>query len=124
MAFMLIHQRVFERMIRTFERRPGFVWPPLEDRLHMRPPNFFRWVDGVGEDLRFCQDAKAAGNRVFVDTRIEIGHVGSQLIDHRAFLREIALRDSPTEQARRELNNKLGLPTMTAAAAREALGWK
>lgn len=124
MAFVLIHKRVFERMVRRYEERPDFVWPSLEERMANRPPNFFRWIDGIGEDLRFCQDAKGAGNQIYVDTRIEIGHIAETIIDHRSFLREIAVRDAETETLRRELNLKLGLPTMTATEARGALGWK
>lgn len=124
MAFLLIHRRVFERMVRVFENRPGFTWPPREERLKIRPPNFFRWTDGLGEDLRFCQEAKTAGSRIWVDTRIEIQHVGSQTIDRRSFLRELATRDPETEAARRALNDTFGLPTMTAGKAREALGWR
>jgi hypothetical protein len=120
-AFILIHRRVFERMVRVYEERPGFHWPPIEQRESMPPPNFFRWMDGVGEDLRFCQDAKAIGCRIYVDTRIEIDHVSETTINHRSFLQELATRDPEVEQARRELNDQLGLPTMTAAEARDRL---
>lgn len=120
MAFMIIHKRVFERMARHFED-PDFVWPPYEQRVRMEPPNYFRWVDGVGEDLRFCQDAKASGSRILVDTRNEIGHVGEQVINHRTFLREVAYRSAEDEATRRRLNDPLGLPTMTQEEARGAL---
>jgi hypothetical protein len=120
MAFVVIHRRVFERMVRKFEN-PTFVWPSLEERAKLQPPNFFRWVDGVGEDLRFCQDAKASGSRIFVDTRNEIGHVGETVYNYRSFLSELALRDPETEEARRLLNEQLGLDTMTAEEAREKL---
>lgn len=122
-AFILIHRRVFERMVRVYEERPDFVWPSVEDRKRMPPPNFFRWMDGFGEDLRFCQDAKAIGCRIYVDTRIEIDHGASQVVNKRSFLRELAYREPEVEVARRELNDRLGLPTMTAAEARERLGW-
>jgi hypothetical protein len=87
----------------------------------MPPPNFFRWSDGVGEDLRFCQDAKAIGCRVFVDTRIKIDHHSETTINHRSFLQELAVREPGAERARRELNDQLCLPTMTAAEARDRL---
>jgi hypothetical protein len=122
-AFILIHRRVFERMIRIYEERPDFNWPSLEERERMPPPNFFRWSDGFGEDLRFCQDAKAAGCRIYVDTRIEIDHVSSATVNQRSFLRELAMRDPVTEQARRDLNDSLGLPTMGADEARNRLKW-
>jgi hypothetical protein len=122
MAFIIIHRRVFERIVQTFEN-PDFAWPSYEERAQMRPPNFFRWMDGVGEDLRFCQDAKASGSRIFVDTRNPIGHVGEATYDYQSFLREIALREPEVEEARRRLNDQMGLETMTAAEARERLGW-
>jgi glycosyltransferase involved in cell wall biosynthesis len=121
-AFILIHRRVFERMVQFYEGRPDFTWPSLDVRTRMPPPNFFRWIDGVGEDLRFCQDAKAAGFRVFVDTRIEISHHSESIINHRSFLKEIAVRDPEVEEARRLMNDTLGLPTMTAAEAKDRLG--
>lgn len=121
-AFILIHRRVFERMVRVYEERPNFTWPSPGESSRMPPPNFFRWADGFGEDLRFCQDAKATGSRVFVDTRVEIDHTSETTINRRSFLREIAMREPDVEQARRELNDRLGLPTMSAAEAREQLG--
>lgn len=122
MAFVIIHRRVFERIVQTFQD-PAFSWPPYELRIKQHPPDYFRWTDGVGEDLRFCQDAKQSGNRIFVDTRNKIGHVGDTVFDFESFLKELALRDEDTEHARRKLNEKMGLPTMTAKEAQEALGW-
>jgi len=122
MAFMLIHKRVFERIVRVFDERPSFVWPPHEERIRTRPPEFFRWIGNVGEDLRFCQDAKASGSRIFVDTRIEIGHVGTETINRTTFLRSLATRNREAERARQQLNDRLGLPTMTADEARGANG--
>lgn len=123
LAFVIIHRRVFERMIRALDERPEFTWPSYDERIKMPPPDFFRWAGGFGEDLRFCQDAKATGSRIFVDTRIPIGHVGESVFDHNTFLREIALRDPKVEELRRKLNDDLGLPTMTADEARGRLGW-
>ena len=31
-AFVLIHRRVFERMVRVYEERPEFTWPSIDDR--------------------------------------------------------------------------------------------
>lgn len=121
LAFIIIHRRVFERMIRVMDERPTFVWPSLEERIKIRPPDFFRWTGGVGEDLRFCQDAKATGSRIMVDTRVQVDHIGEAVYNHRSFLREIAERDEATTEARRELNDKMGLPTMTAQEARDLL---
>lgn len=122
MAFVIIHRRVFERVVQKFQDA-SFAWPTYEKRIETQPPNFFRWTDGVGEDLRFCQDAKASGSRIFVDTRNRIGHVGETVFNQESFLRELAVRDKDTERARRRLNDRLGLPTMTAKEAQEALKW-
>ena len=123
LAFVIIHKRVFERIVRVKDDRPDFTWPSEFERIRVRPPEFFSWVGGVGEDLRFCQDVKASGSRIFVDTRIEIGHVGDTVFDKKSFLKELALRDADTELARANLNAQLGLPIKTAAEAREELGW-
>ena len=79
MAFIIIHKRVFERIV-------GEAMPPLEVREKIGPPNFYRWDGVLGEDLRFCQDAKASGSKIFVDTRIEVGHVSEEIISHHDFL--------------------------------------
>ena len=116
MAFVLIHKRVFERIAKS-------SMPLLEERLALGMPEFFSWRGKFGEDLRFCQDAKAAGCSIFVDTRIRIGHVAEVEIGYPNFIQEIALRGADVEQARRELNDGMGLPTLTAAEAKEILGW-
>lgn len=116
MAFVIIHKRVFERIA-------GGPMPPFEDRAHGLPPNFFRWEGALGEDLRFCQDAKASGSRIFVDTRIEVGHIAEVEIRRKHFLLELLGRDAETLMARQNLNEQMGLPTMSTAAIRERLGW-
>jgi hypothetical protein len=118
MAFMLIHQRVFEMIA-------DGPMPPYEIRREMGgpPPNFFRWEGVLGEDLRFCRDAKAAGAKIWVATGIEIGHISEITVGHREFLTSIARRDSAALIARREINDRMGLPTMTPEEAKERLGW-
>jgi hypothetical protein len=105
------------------DQNPLFVWPPYEERIKLRPPDFFRWAERMGEDLRFCQDAKASGSQVFVDTRIKIGHVTDEVVTEASFLASIAVREPELEARRRELNDQLGLPTLSATEAREKLGW-
>ncbi len=116
MAFVLIHRRVFERIA-------GTPMPPLDDRVKLGLPEFFTWHGKFGEDLRFCQDAKAAGNKIFVDTRIKIGHIGEVEIDEKHYFGQIATRGADVESERRKINDAMGLPTMTAADAKERLGW-
>jgi len=117
-AFLLIHKRVFEMIA-------GGPMPPHEHRVREGgpPPNFFRWEGTLGEDLRFCQDAKAAGARIWVHTGIEIGHVAERTITHRDFLFQLAERDEATYNARKELNDRMGLPTMTPEEVKASLGW-
>jgi hypothetical protein len=116
LAFLLIHKRVFEAIAAS-------PMPPLDQRVGGPPPNFFRWEGALGEDLRFCQDAKAAGMRIWVDTRIEVGHIGEHEIRRKQYLTELATRDQSIVDARKEVNDRMGLPTMTREAARKMLGW-
>lgn len=37
-------------------------------------------ISGVGEDSGFCDAAKAVGARIFVDTNLVVGHVGTKII--------------------------------------------
>lgn len=115
-AFLLIPKAVFEAIA-------GIPMPPYEERMKMtRPPEFFRWTGTMGEDLRFCQDAKAAGARIFVDTRIEIGHVAEAVITEKEFLGAMAERPPSVEAEAAQLNAAMGLPTITSREARERLG--
>ena len=114
MAFMLIHKRVFEKIA-------GVKMPPSEERMRLGPPNFFRWDGTLGEDLRFCQDAKAAGCKIWVDTRVEIGHVSEITVRHKDFLRQLALRPQDVVEIRQKVNDKMGFPTMTREDALRAL---
>ena len=114
MAFIIIHKRVFERIV-------GQTMPPLKIREKIGPPNFFRWDGILGEDLRFCQDAKASGSRIWVDTRIEIGHVSEIIASRRHFLMELALRDEELVRVRRDVNDTMGLPTVSPQEALQEL---
>lgn len=123
LAFVVVHKRVFERIVAYYEDQPGWTMPPFEERMKMAPPNFFRWNGGFGEDLQFCIDAKMSGSRIFVDTSIEIKHVGEVQIGKNHYLSEIAQRSPEDEKARYEINEQMGLPTLTREQAREKLGW-
>jgi hypothetical protein len=37
----------------------------------------------IGEDIGFCQDLKAAGYKIFVDTSIEAGHLATMIINQK-----------------------------------------
>lgn len=117
MAFVIIHKRVFEMII-------GSPMPPYAVRARMNPTEFFRWTGLFGEDLQFCQDAKAAGARIFVDTRVEIGHISEIEVNRRAFLKEHLLRFEEQPEIireRRRVNTKMGLPTLSKKRIYELL---
>lgn len=114
MAFVLIHKRVFEMIA-------GSPTPPYEQRITMNPPNFFRWSGVFGEDLQFCQDAKLAGARIFVDTRIEIGHMSEIEVRRRHFLLEVLYRDEAISAERKRINDEMGIPTLTRERIEELL---
>jgi GT2 family glycosyltransferase len=115
MAFALIRKAAFERL-------SGSEMPPYEERRRLvRSPDFFRWYGGLGEDLRFCEDVRSVGGRVFVDTRIEIGHVSEKTVTRKDFVREIAERSDLDQVNRERINGDMGLPTMTRRKAKQML---
>jgi hypothetical protein len=116
-AFLLIPVNVFEAIADS-------PMPPYEVRERMTGlPSFFRWDKHYGEDLQFCQDAKTAGVRIFVDTRIEVGHIAEIEIRSEHFLRELATRSPVLYAQRLVVNKKMGLPTVSQEKARARLGW-
>jgi len=115
MAFALVTKMAFERIA-------GNPMPSYEERReHDRHPDFFTWHGAVGEDLRFCQNVRKAGGRIFVDTRIEIGHMTEMQVDRKAFLLQLANRDEEAVEHAKEVNTSLGLPTVTPEEAKAEL---
>lgn len=111
MAFALITKACLERLV-------GGPIPPFEERIEVRAaPDFFKWYGSLGEDLRFCEEVKAAGGRVMVDTRVHIGHIGERVIGYQDFLRELAERPDEDYEARKQVNDTMGMPTVTRQAA-------
>jgi len=83
MAFCLITKECFERIA-------GSPMPPFEERIKFdKVPDFFRWHGALGEDLRFCQDVRAAGGHIIIDTDIRIGHMAESRRGYRDFLKEV-----------------------------------
>lgn len=114
MAFVLITKRLLTAIAGEF--------PDQMTRSHGRPPSYFRWDEkGFGEDMTFCQDVKKAGGRIFVDTSIKTGHIGEITITEETFLRELADRPAEATELRRTVNDRMGLPTVTAEEARAKL---
>lgn len=117
LAFCIIGVPVFEAIM-------GGTMPDLEQRAILPPWLFFEWTGHMGEDIGFCQKAKEKGARIFVDTTIPIGHLGEVIFGMEHFWQQVAQRDPETERARRKMNSKMGLPTMSSADARRRLGWR
>ena len=123
MAFVLISKSAINA-IATQMNGEDTEMPPFELRDRMAaPPAFFNWTGRMGEDLRFCQDAKAAGVRIFVDTRIKVGHLGEIEVGHEHFLQQIAMRPEALERQIIETNSEWGLPTLSSVEAKKELGW-
>jgi len=116
MAFVIIGVPAFEAIM-------GGPMPHVAERASLPPWLFFEWTAYMGEDIGFCQKAKDAGVRIFVDTRIKIGHVGETIFGLEHFWEQIAKRDPDTERMRRKMNSKMGLPTMSASQAKRLLEW-
>ena len=116
MAFCLISVTAFEKIM-------GESFPPFDVRIaDQRHPDFFRWFEAVGEDLRFCMDLKAAGGRIFVDTRVQTLHVGEFAIGYNDWLRWCQNRTREELEDRRKVNDAMGLPTLLPGVARDILG--
>jgi glycosyltransferase involved in cell wall biosynthesis len=119
MAFVLIHKRVFDKILR---HNSGTSFGTLEERRNTTPVPFFRWEGFYGEDFLLCREAKEAGCRIFVDTSVKIGHSGQTIITEQDFLREIAFR-RPDEQAFREKQlAEVGHKAISREKAKERLG--
>ena len=113
-AFVLIERAVFEAIM-------GGPMPSPEVRAELPPWQHFEWYGAMSEDLRFCQKARAAGARVFVDTRIVIDHMSSHPASIRDFWGHAASRSDELIEHVRAHNDLLGLPTLTREDARRRL---
>lgn len=112
LAFLLIHRRVFERML-------GEPLPTVDERKRLPPPGFFKWGD-FGEDLTFCREARATGSKIYVDTSVKIGHIGTHIITEKNFYEQLALRPQSVVEVRKQQLGSLGFEPVTTkeAAAR------
>lgn len=132
MAFCLVHKRVFDRVLQS-QAKQGFgefedhedpeTGEMIKGRKGQIPAPFFRWEGRYGEDFLFCQEAKAVGCRIFVDTSVKVGHVGEQVITEETFLREIAFRHPLAQTFRSGVLEEIGEQALTREEAMERLGW-
>ena len=118
MAFVLIHRRVFDRIMARFANE---AFPDYEERQLGIPIPFFRWEERYGEDFLFCREAKEAGCRIVVDTSIEIGQVAEITVTKRDFWRAMALRTKEEQTRKHRVNRQMGLKNLTAAEARRRI---
>lgn len=65
---LMFNMEVFRKM-----PRPWFKWRKIETG------------EGVGEDIGFCSDLKAAGYHIFVDTSIQCGHLTTLCVDKNTY---------------------------------------
>lgn len=113
-AFYLIEKTVFEAIM-------GGPMPSYEDRKLLPPWPFYEWIGMMGEDLRFCDRAQSAGARIFIDTRIRVGHLSERPVSIVDFWQNVAARPDWVTEQRREWNDSMGLPTMDRERALERI---
>lgn len=78
MGFTLIRTEVFKSLTKL-PKRPSKK-PKKPDLPYQY---FYPDKEGMREDLNFCLNAKKAGHRIFVDTTVQVGHLGERVvIDH------------------------------------------
>jgi len=66
-GLMLVHRAVFEKIAEAF---------PFEPTYPKQNYPYFIQTDRVGEDVYFCQQAKACGIQPYLDTEVRAGHIG------------------------------------------------
>jgi len=90
MGFTLIRTEVFRSLTKQSKKSS-------KKNSDLPYPYFYPDKEGMREDLNFCLDAKRAGHRIFVDTTVQIGHLGERVvIDHHL--------KSLNEQIKNEIN--------------------
>jgi GT2 family glycosyltransferase len=67
---------------------------------------FRKQADGhtIGEDIGFCQDLKAAGYKIFVDSSIEVGHLTTMVVNE---ITNRLYRCAKTEQQKQNIKKAL-----------------
>lgn len=104
------HQEYFKNdFVRNYPRNKlvecdavgfGAVLIKLKILKDMKKPYFFS-TTGTGEDIWFCYKAKKTGARVFMDTRIKLGHLANPVIVDEEYVdkwnkkRKVKFEDKP-----------------------------
>lgn len=79
-GFMLIRRSVIEKMVAAYpelEFIEDTVQPPI--KAHMLFGHLFGNNTLLSDDYSFCDRWREIGGKVFVDTKITIGHIGSKM---------------------------------------------
>ena len=58
----------------------------LVKRIYLKKGLPFTPIIGFGEDLSFCLSARDAGAKIFCDSRVKVGHIGSVVINEEKFM--------------------------------------
>lgn len=74
-GFVLIAREVFEKVGETLPMLTRGFRPYFFEKLEETPEG----VDWIGEDIAFCQRARAAGFQLFCDMSIRLYHIGTYL---------------------------------------------
>lgn len=78
-GFIAVHRRVFEEMKKTLpvlhEKKGGMY--PFYQTFEFDDPDEGRIL--LGEDWAFCERARQAGFKVYLDPSVTVGHVGSYI---------------------------------------------
>lgn len=74
----------------------------------------------TGEDFGFCQDLKAAGYRIFVDTSVEVGHITHMIVNEATYKLYRAMKGS--REAKRAALGALDEDKQHEQAMARALG--
>lgn len=92
-AFLLVHRSVLAKMLQTFGTQPN------------GNPNPYPWfIEGMtaagrpyGEDVAFCMRASQLGIKVYVDTRVKVGHRKMRELNETLYLERQAAIPIPGE---------------------------
>lgn len=93
-GFMLINMDVFKKL------EPPFFFHAEPEEFGLDPVPFPH--NELGEDVAFCLKARSAGFKVWVDTTIELGHIGESRSDRSTFEKwkaELDIKEYDRQQA-------------------------
>lgn len=72
----------------------GFDMETVKKIVDQYGPYLYMPIGGFGEDLSFCLRARSAGQHIYCDSRIKLGHVGEFVYDENMYHREEFVKES------------------------------